>query len=154
MKWIRNLIERGMYRVVKLLTLADLHATRITLTTAEILLVNDFINHSEWFSVQPLLMVLPEEVWVAILLATGATQSYLVIRGRYHQADALIFAGWDTMLWVFMTSLLVVQGDFPSGPQVALTCSATWIFLRCSFRIYGNRSSDYTGDRRYSDSTK
>jgi len=134
-------------RLRKILLLSDLHATRITLATAELLTLNDVIRHPKLHTVGNMLATLPVSVWVGLLGFTGLAQIYFIIRGQYHDHDAILFAGWNAMLWILMTTISIVRDGMFPGPTLALTFSASWIFVRSGFPIHGNRSSDYEGRR-------
>ena len=140
---VKQILSNARERMRKILIFSDLHATRITLTTAEFLLAIQLLVYPEYHYPARLLEVLPKEVWVTGLLATVCGQSYFLLRGRYHSKDAVVFAGWNAMVWIGLSSVsLVARNEFPSV-ELALTFSASWIFIRSGFPVYGKRSSDY-----------
>ena len=127
----------------KILIFSDLHATRITLTTAEFLLAIQLLVYPGYHYPARMLEVLPQKVWVFGLLATVCGQIYFLLRGRYNSKGAVVFAGWNAMVWIGLSSVsIVARNEFPSV-ELALTFSASWIFIRSGFPVYGKRSSDY-----------
>lgn len=140
---IKQILLNARERMRKILIFSDLHATRITLTTAEFLLAIQLMVYPDYHYPVHMLEALPKEVWVSGLLATVCGQIYFLLKGRYHSKDAVVFAGWNAMVWIGLSSVsLVAKNEFPSV-ELALTFSASWIFIRSGFPVYGKRSSDY-----------
>ena len=143
MNTIRQILLNARERMRKILIFSDLHATRITLTTAEFLLAMQLIFYPEYHDALHMQEVLERWTWIVGLLATVCGQIYFLLRGRYHSKDAVVFAGWNAMVWIGLSSVtLVARNEFPSV-ELALTFSASWIFIRSGFPVYGKRSSDY-----------
>lgn len=139
--WL-HVVSRIVMKLRKILVFSDLHASRITLATAEFLVVIA-MWHRPSFEVQAYLEVMSAYLWTLVLLSTVSGQIYFLMRGSYHTRPAVWFAGWNALLWIsFSVITYVIKSEFPSL-ELALTCSASWIFIRSGFPVYGNRSSDY-----------
>lgn len=143
------LLREKRDRMMRILIFSDLHATRITLATAEFMVFAELWLYPDRQMGQVLQTILPLEVWQPLLLLTSLLQAFYIVRGYYHDTDAIVFAGWNALLWIFMVVTYVVKaGTFPAI-QIALLFSAAWVFIRSGFHTHGNRSSDYADNRRY-----
>lgn len=135
-------------RVRKLMVFSDLHATQITLSTAEALMVWNFLCNTDTYVVQDLLRILPQWLWVTVLSLTAIVHLYLILWSTNRRLTTG-FAGWDAVLWMFITAVLATHERWIGAPQMALTIASGWVFIRSGFTVYGNRSSDYgDADRR------
>ena len=133
-------------RVSRLIVYSDLHATRFTLGLAEVLVTLEFFNPKP-VSVEPLLLMGPAWLWASVVGVTAALQIYFLLRGEYNRKDAVVFAGWNALLWLYMNSLWIAYDQWFQGPQTALAVAASWVFIRSGCSSYGQRSSDYGGRR-------
>lgn len=128
---------------------SDLHATRATLSIAELLWAVSLLWPGDTF-VRPtyteMAHVMSEEAWGFIFLLSCITQAGIVLKGDYHSRFATYFAGWNSGLWLFVCYSMYISVYPPPAAisgEAALAFAATWIWARSGFKVKGRRSVDY-----------
>jgi hypothetical protein len=88
--------------------------------------------------------IAPEISWAFMFLIMGSIQTYILIKGEYHDRLAIWFAGCNMTFWTFvcMTMILSVS-PFPSAisGEIALAFGASWVFIRSGNKL-GRRKCD------------
>lgn len=121
----------------KVALLSDLHASRFILAVAELIWGITLLAPGNTFG-RPTYTImahvgLSEEAWGIIWLISSAIQFYIVYTGRYHNHVSVIFAGFNSMLWWFVTiSMYLSVSPIPAAisGEAALAVSAAWIWVR------------------------
>lgn len=135
-------------RLVSIFFYSDLHATRFTLSTAELIWAITLLWDGDTFgrpTYSQMSTVMPENAWGFIFLISGITQLSILIRGDFHSRFSTYFAGWNAALWLYVT-ISMYMSVFPppaaiSG-EAALALAAGWIWIRSGHIVCGRRSSD------------
>jgi hypothetical protein len=138
-----NLIGR---KLLRLAFFSDLHATRFSLAVAEFLWAITLFIPGDTFS-RPtyaiMSLTLPsEELWGIIWLFSSITQFYILISGNYHDRAAVIFAGFNSILWWFVTISMYLSVTPPPAAisgEAALSVGAAWIWIRSGWVPLGAR---------------
>ena len=108
---------------------SDLRGVRFLLVVAElttgfVILVSDVHQEVMW-------ELLPGYMWAAVFACTGL--AHLTVMGQ-HDVKARVFALWDAILWIFVTSSMIVSGTVPPSSEFALTVGALWVLLRVGYK--------------------
>ena len=114
----------------------DLMSSRFTLAMAEFMWAVLLLWPGNIFQ-RPIYLhlssVMGEEAWGLIFLISGATQLTILLMNDVHSRFARYFAAWNSALWVYVvTSLLISEYPPPAfiGGEIAMAIIATWIWLR------------------------
>lgn len=135
-------------KLLRVLVLADLHALRVILGIAAIMVAFDMADMEEYSTIYSLTRVAPAGIWGLFIGLTGATQLFLVNRGYVHTKDATAFALWMTLMWLFITLNVVFNTTMMPSPYIALTLGALWVFLRSGLPVGGHRKADFSHSDR------
>ncbi len=136
-------------RIARIVFFSDLHATRFILGFAEfiwgvtLLLPGDTFERPTY---HVMAHVMHEHCWALAFLVTATIQWSILITGRYHDKFSIVFAGYNTVFWVFVVvSMYVSVSPVPAAisGETALAIAAGWIFARSGFSIEGRRTTDY-----------
>lgn len=115
---------------------SDLIATRVILGLAEALWAVTLWWPGESFAravYGDMAAVMPEDAWGLVFALSAVTQLTLVATGKLYCVGAFLFAGWNFVLWLFVsTSILLAVYPPPSAisGELVLTAAAGWIWLR------------------------
>jgi hypothetical protein len=123
-------------RAFNLIYGSDLHATRLLLGIAELAWAIALFWPGDTFSrptYSVMALVAPETCWAIAFLITSFLQFHILLYTNYHSKFAVIFAGWNSFLWIF-TVFSMYMGVYPppaaiSG-ELAMALGATWVFIR------------------------
>lgn len=123
--------------IMRLVLFSDLHGTRFTLALAEFIWSLSLFWPGATFG-RPTYAAMQhthisEEIWACIWLFSAITQFYILFSGKYHSMPAVIFAGFNSILWWFVTIgmyLSVYPPPAAIGGEAALCVGATWIWVR------------------------
>jgi hypothetical protein len=135
-------------RLIAIFFYSDLHATRFTLATAEFIWAITLLWDGSTFgrpTYTQMATVMSENAWGLTFLVSAITQLSVLIRGDFHSRFATYFAGWNAMLWLYVT-ISMYMSVFPppaaiSG-EAALALAAGWIWIRSGHIICGRWSTD------------
>ncbi len=128
-------------RLIHLIYLSDLHATRFLLALAEICWSASLAWPGDTFGRPTYTMMsrlASEEAWAVVFGITGIIQFALLYTGRYHSRAAVAFAGWNSVLWCYVVAAMYLSVYPPPAAisgELALAWGAMWVFAR-SGRIY------------------
>lgn len=115
---------------------SDLIATRILLGLAEAFWAVTLWWPGESFAravYGDMAVVMHEDAWGLVFALSAVTQLTLVALGKFHCVGAFLFAGWNFVLWFFVSvSILFSVYPPPSAisGELVLTLAAGWIWLR------------------------
>lgn len=115
---------------------SDLIASRLALALAEMCWAVMLLWPGDTFTRPTYALmhyVAPERAWAIAFFCTSILQFAIVIQGHYHSKFARCFAGWNASLWVFSVASMMLSVYPPPaaiGGEIALTVTATWIWLR------------------------
>ena len=130
-------MKRACNRVMKLILFSDLHATRFSLGIAEFIWAITLLWPGDTFgrpTYKIMQHVMPsEELWGLIWLFSSVTQLYILFSGKYHAMPSVIFAGFNMILWWFVTVSMYLSVFPPPAAisgEAALAMAATWIWIR------------------------
>jgi hypothetical protein len=88
--------------------------------------------------------IAPETVWAFLFLIMGMLQSYILLKGEYHDRLAVWFAATNMTFWTFVcVSMVLSISPFPAAisGEIALAFGASWIFIRSGKKL-GRRLQD------------
>jgi hypothetical protein len=130
-------VQRILDKFYILIFQSDLHASRFTLGVAELVWGVTLLLPGNTFD-RPTYAVMAhvgisEEIWGILWLFSSITQFYILFSGRYHEPPAVIFAGFNSILWWFVTvSMYLSVYPIPAAisGELALAISAAWIWIR------------------------
>lgn len=133
-------------RLLKIAFYSELHATRVLLSIAELLWAFTLFMPGDTFS-RPTYAIMAhtlpsEELWGLIWLFSGVTQMYIVFSGHYHERPAVMFAGFNSILWWFVTiSMYLSVSPLPAAisGEAALSLGAAWVWARSGWIPCGAR---------------
>lgn len=77
--------------------------------------------------------VMPEDAWGALFAVTACMQVLIVAGGKFLSLEARAFAAWNTMLWFFVVTSMVMSVQPPPAAiagEIALALAAGWIWVR------------------------
>lgn len=77
--------------------------------------------------------VMPEDAWGALFAVTACMQVLIVAGGKFLSREARAFAAWNTMLWFFVVTSMVMSVQPPPAAisgEIALALAAGWIWVR------------------------
>ena len=141
-------------RAARVAMYSDLHATRFSLGVAEFLWAVTLLWPGDTFgrpTYTVMARVMSEEAWGLLFLMSSITQFSILLSMRYHDRFAVMFAGWNAMLWGFVTISMYLSVSPPPAAisgEAALSIAAFWVYIRSGYVFPGNRLSDkYLGDR-------
>ena len=86
--------------------------------------------------------ILSENMWGFIFLVTSVIQFMIIATGNYYSIVPRVFAGYHAALWIYIVlSMLLSVYPPPAaiGGEIALACSALWIWARPYFLASGCR---------------
>ena len=134
--YIKYRYERMVSSLSRALWDSDLIASRVTLALAEffwaimLLWVGDTFDRPTYHHMAS---VMGENHWGLVFLVSAYIQLSIVMFDQLHSFFARIFAFWNMVLWVF-TVISMVLSIYPPpaaiGGEIALACSAVWIWIR------------------------
>lgn len=133
-------------KLLRLAFFSDLHGMRATLVFAEFIWAATLLWPGDTF-VNPIYGVMKhtlpsDELWGLIWLFSAMTQFYILITGNYHERASVIFAGFNSMLWWYVT-LSMYLSVYPPPPAIsgeaALSLGAAWIWIRSGWLPIGSR---------------
>jgi hypothetical protein len=135
-----------MRKLVRLLFFSDQHATRWTLAFAEFTWAITLLVPGDTFQ-RPIYAVMEhlihsEEIWGAIWLFSAMTQFYILVSGNYNDRSAVIFAGFNCILWWFCAISLFLSVAPPAAGisgDIALAVASSWIWIRSGWIPLGMR---------------
>ena len=124
---------------------SDLVATRLTLALAELLWALMLFWPGDTFT-RPTYTAMghaaPELCWAAVFLVSAAVQYRIVACELCGTRFASWFSAFNALLWVATVGLMVYSVYPPPaaiGGEIALTCSAVWIWVRPIIMKHGER---------------
>jgi hypothetical protein len=88
--------------------------------------------------------IAPETVWAFAFLLMGSLQTYILIKGEYHDRLAVWFASSNMTFWTFVcVSMVLSVSPFPAAisGEIALSAGAAWVFIRSGKKL-GRRQQD------------
>jgi hypothetical protein len=88
--------------------------------------------------------IAPEFVWALAFVLMGSLQTYILIKGDYHDRLAVWFAASNMTFWTFVCITMVLSiSPFPAAisGEIALAIGASWVFIR-SGKKTGRRQID------------
>ena len=91
--------------------------------------------------------VAAEAAWAFVFAVTAAFQLTIIVTQDFNSRFARYFAAWNSALWVFSVSAMLVSVYPPPaaiGPQIALAFAAVWIWLRPAILAEGFRRARST----------
>lgn len=108
---------------------SDLRGVRCLLGVAEVvtgfvILVSDVHREIMW-------QLLPGDIWAMVFMGTGLAHFKVA---EQHGIRARVFALWDAILWIFVTSCMIASGIVPPSSEVALTVGTLWVLLRVGYK--------------------
>lgn len=124
---------------------SDLIASRVSLAIAELMWAIMLLWQGDTFgrpTYSIMSHVMTEEAWGLVLLLSATTQITIVMAKNFHGYFARLFAAWNATLWVFLVvSILLSVYPPPAaiGGEIALACTAVWIWVRPLFLMEGYR---------------
>jgi hypothetical protein len=125
------------HRLLSLLYESELIAVRVLLAIAEATWAIALLWPGETF-MRPTYLgmqrMMPEEAWGVLFIASCFGQVTVLLTKAYHSLPAVVFAGWNSLLWLFCV-LSMYMSVYPppaaiSG-ELALALGASWVFV-CS----------------------
>ena len=123
--------------IMDIILYSDLYCTRFTLGLAEIIWAialwwpGDTFTRPTYLAMQH--THITEDIWGCIWMFSGITQWAILYRGKYHTLPAVIFSGFNSILWWFVTIgmyLSVYPPPAAISGETALCVAATWIWIR------------------------
>jgi hypothetical protein len=123
-------------RIYNLVFHCDLHASRFILALAELVWGCTLLAPGDTFGRPTYLVmanVMSEECWGSVWVLSALIQFYILYSGKYHSRFAVIFAGFNSVLWWFITvSMYLSVNPIPAAisGELALAISAAWIWIR------------------------
>jgi hypothetical protein len=136
-------------RIARIIFYSDLHGTRFLLGVAELIWGITLLLPGQTFgrpTYHVMSFVMSEECWGAVFLMTSFLQFTILLSGRYHDRVSIVFAAWNTLLWLFVVGGMYMSVyPIPAGisGELTLALAAGWVFARSGFTIEGRRSTDY-----------
>lgn len=131
---------RLLSNLTKALWDSDLIATRIALAMGEfawavmLLWPGTTFDRPTYYMMS---LIANEETWGFVLLLSCVTQLSIVIMGDFTSRFAKYFAAWNATAWIFIgvVSPLLSVSPPPAamGGEMALACSALWVWIRPYF---------------------
>ncbi len=114
----------------------DLMSSRFTLAIAEFMWAILLLWPGEVFQ-RPLYIhlasVMGEDAWGLVFLLSGVTQLTIMLLNDVHSRFARYFAGWNSVLWMYVVISLVIS-EYPPpasiGGEIAMSIIASWIWVR------------------------
>ena len=114
----------------------DLMSSRFTLAIAEFMWAILLLWPGEVFQ-RPLYIhlasVMGEDAWGLVFLLAGVTQLTIMLLNDVHSRFARHFAGWNSVLWIYVVISLVMS-EYPPpafiGGEIAMSIIASWIWVR------------------------
>jgi hypothetical protein len=139
-------MSKIMNRYLRLAFYSDTHVVRFLLMLSEITWGVTLFWPGDTFG-RPTYAVMShtipsEEIWAAIWLFAGITQFYILTTGGYHDRAAVIFAGFNTILWWFVViSMYLSVSPIPAAisGELALAVGASWVYIRSGWIPHGHR---------------
>jgi hypothetical protein len=124
-------------KLLRIVFYSDLHATRLLLAIAEIIWAVTLFMPGKTFGRPTYHMmehiIQDENIWAVIWTLSALMQSYILVTGRYHERFAVIFAGFNMLLWWVVTVSMYLSVTPPPAAisgEVALAIGASWVYLR------------------------
>ena len=123
-------------RVIELIYGSDLMGTRFLLGIAELLWAVTLLWPGETFgrpTYHGMQLFATEEVWGFIFLFSSFWQFQILKSRKFHCPAAVVFAGWNSLLWIFVVVSMYMSVYPPPAAisgELALAIGAAWIFVR------------------------
>ena len=139
-------------RFLTLFRHSDLHGTRFLLGLAEfgwaiaLLWPGSTFGRPTYHGMQALMS---EDVWGALFLLTGFIQWRLLFTCEYHSKRAIVFAAYNSALWLFCVLSMYLSVYPPPAAisgETALCLGACWIFVRSGEYKHERRSAEPVQD--------
>jgi hypothetical protein len=116
---------------------SDLYASRVILAIAELIWAITLLLPEETIS-RPIYLTMfqgyfNEIQWSVVWFLSCIIQLYILHAGKFHTKSAVMFAGFNSILWWFATVsmyLSVSPASAAISGELALAISATWIWIR------------------------
>ena len=135
--------ENSVYlRLLRIMFYSDLHGTRLVLGLAEFIWFLTLVMPGDTFDRPTYTLmkhfIASEEVWSAIFLFSSVTQIYILATGKYHERPSVIFAGFNSILWWFVTiSMYLSVSPMPAAisGECALAFAASWVYVKSGLSL-------------------
>lgn len=123
--------------ILDLILLSDLQCTRFTLGLAELIWAVALWWPGDTFGRPTYLAMkhsgISEDIWGLIWCTSAIIQWFILYSGKYHTTFAVVFAGFNSILWWFVTVgmyLSVYPPPAAISGETALCVAATWVWIR------------------------
>jgi len=141
-------------RLLRIMFYSDLHGVRFTLGLAEFIWFISLVMPGDTFD-RPTYTLMrhfmpAEEVWAAIFLFSAITQFYILATGKYHERTAVIFSGFNSILWWFVViSMYLSVSPLPAAisGECALAFAASWVYVKSGWIPNGSREQQYADNQ-------
>lgn len=123
-------------RLIELVYGSDLMATRFLLGVAELLWAATLLWPGDTFgrpTYHGMQQMFNEETWGFIFLFSSFMQFQILANRNFHNALAVTFAGWNSLLWIFCVVSMYMSVYPPPAAisgELALALGASWVFVR------------------------
>ena len=145
-----TIMNKICHKLLRLAFFSDLHATRFTLALAEFIWSITLLWPGDTFG-RPTYAIMShtlpsEELWGMIWMFSAITQFYILISGKYHDRSSVIFAGFNSVLWWYVTISMYLSVTPPPAAisgEAALSVAAAWIYIRSGWIPLGVRRAPH-----------
>lgn len=141
------MIRHCFIRLWHLCIYGNQHSARFLLALAETIWAVTLLWPGDTFSrptYDQMAALMSEEAWAVVFLLTAACQWAILLCGRYHIKPAVLFSGWNMLLWWYVTTSMYLSVYPPPAAisgELALAIGATWVYLKSGFCV-GRRKDD------------
>ena len=131
-------VSSKIYQMLyKISILSDLHGTRFILAISELIWGITLWMPGQTFG-RPTYNVMAhfipdENIWGAIWIISGLIQIYIIYKSDYHSRLAVLFAGFNSLLWWFVTISMYLSVSPPPAAisgETGLALAAMWVWIR------------------------
>lgn len=146
---MRLLMNTVLIQLRRVVWGSDLNGVRFVLGLAELIWAITLLWPGDTFdrpTYTVMRHVMSENAWAFVFLMTGLMQWAILAADMCHDKPAILFAGWNTSLWLYVVISMYLSVSPPPAAisgELALAFAAGWVFVRSGYKTTGRRSSDY-----------
>jgi hypothetical protein len=142
-------MNKVMHSISRLIWDSDLIGSRFVLALAEMLWAVMLLWPGDTFARPTYAMmatVMSEHAWAALFFISATTQATIIVQEDFHSKFARYFAGFNTCLWCFVvTSMLLSVYPPPAAiaGEIAIAASASWVWVRPYLLVEGYKRAGF-----------